>query len=75
MRAIDGKTKLREAAMDPSSKTVQDASTETPARLRRMAETCDELPGLIADLSHSQLATRASDGGWSVGWVVCRNAA
>ena len=57
--------------MDSSSKTVRDASTETPARLRRMAETCDELPGLIADLSHSQLATRAADGGWSVGWVVC----
>ena len=71
MRAIDGKTKLREAAMDSSSKTVRDASTETPARLRRMAETCDELPGLIADLSLSQLARRAADGGWSVGWVVC----
>jgi uncharacterized damage-inducible protein DinB len=69
--AIDGKTKIREAAMDSSSKTVRDASTETPARLRRMAETCDELPGLIADLSPSQLASRAADGGWSVGWVVC----
>ena len=62
---------IGEAAMDSSSKTVRDASTETPARLRRMAETCDELPGLIADLSPSQLATRAADGGWSVGWVVC----
>ena len=67
MRATDGKAKLREAAMDSSSKTVQDASTETPARLRRMAETCDALPGLIADLSPSQLAIRAADGGWSVG--------
>ena len=57
--------------MDSTSKTVQDASTETPARLRRMAETCDELPGLLADLSASQLASRAADGGWSVGWVVC----
>ena len=57
--------------MDSSSKTVQDASTETPARLRRMAETCEELTALIADLSHAQLASPAADGGWSVGWVVC----
>ena len=57
--------------MDSSSQAAREASTETPARLRRLAETCEELPGLIADLSHPQLAIRAADGGWSVGWVVC----
>lgn len=57
--------------MDRSSRIVQDASIETLARLRRMTQTCDELPGLIVDLSPSQLASPAADGGWSVGWIVC----